>query len=127
MRVKISRGDWKGRDKGSSSALSLSLLCRFWVGDSSQGVKGLPGKRREVRICCLWKTVGLAEKLKAAAGGVGGQRELGCEEVLARLGAGALPPPCSSPMLRAVGTGAAFPSAPRQELVLSAKPKVVGT
>lgn len=67
-RVKISRGDWRERDEGSSSALSPSLPCSFWVDDSSQGDKGLPG-RREVRICCLWETGGLAEKLKAAAGG----------------------------------------------------------
>lgn len=58
-----------GGDQGSSSALNLSLLCSFWVRDSSQGDKRLPGKRREVRIRCLWETGGLAEKLKAAAGG----------------------------------------------------------
>lgn len=106
-------------EEGSSSALNLSLLCSLWVRDSSQGDKGLPGKRREVRIsrevesCCRRGLVVRGNPVVR-------------KFCLARLGAGTLLPPCISPMLRAGGTRAASPSVPRQELFPQQSPKCWG-
>lgn len=86
VRVRIPGGGWREGHQGSNSALNLSLPCSFLVGDSSQGDKRLPGIRREVRICCLRDTGGLAEKVKAAAGGARWSGSCGEEVLLGQAG-----------------------------------------